>query len=72
MQYQSEKTNSANYTISITTEFNSSEIYGTEWVEVHSIDKEEEISLEIPIDSNVFVLLRSKDINSNPEEFLET
>ena len=47
LQYQSEKTNSANYTISITTEFNSSEIYGTEWVEVYSVEQEEEISLEI-------------------------
>ena len=71
LQYQSEKTNSANYTISITTEFNSSEIYGTEWVEVHSIDQEEEISLKIPIDSSVFVLLRSKDINSDSEDFWE-
>ena len=52
-------------------EFNSSEIYGTEWVEVHSIDQEEEISLEIPIDSSVFVLLRSKDISSNSEDFWE-
>ena len=69
LQYKTEKTNSANYTISITTEFNSSEIYGTEWVEVHSIDQEEEISLEIPIDSSVFVLLRSKDINSDSEDF---
>tara|TARA_B100000941_G_scaffold114583_1_gene80478 strand:+ start:1482 stop:4151 length:2670 start_codon:yes stop_codon:yes gene_type:complete len=71
LRYQSEKTNSADYTISITTEFNSSEIYGTEWVEVHTIDLEEEISLEIPIDSKVFVLLRGKDINSNSENFWE-
>ena len=71
LQFESEKTNSADYTISITTEFNSSEIYGTEWVEVHSVEQEEEISLEIPIDSNVFVLLRSKDINPDSEDFWE-
>ena len=71
LQFESEKANSADYTISITTEFNSSEIYGTEWVEVYSVEQEEEISLEIPIDSNVFVLLRSKDINPDPEDFWE-
>ena len=69
LQYQSEKKNSSNYTISITTEFNSSEIYGTEWVEVHAIDQEEEISLEIPIDSNIFILLRSKDSISDSDNF---
>ena len=69
LQYQSEKTDSSNYTISITTEFNSSEIYGTEWVEVHAIDQEEEISLEIPINSNVFILLRSKDSISDSNNF---
>ena len=69
LQYQSEKTNSADYTISIATEFNSSEIYGTEWLEVHTVNLEEEVSLEIPIDSNVFILLRSKDSNPNSENY---
>ena len=56
-----EKSDSANYTISTTSDFNSSEIYGTEWQLLHSINNEATISLELPIETELFILLRGQD-----------
>ena len=61
LEYQNVKTNTANYTISATSEFNASEIYGTEWQLLHVVNDETRISLEIPEGPEVFILLRGQD-----------
>ena len=61
LEYLNEKSDTANYTISATTEFNSSEIYGTEWLLLHSVNDETAINLEMPRGNEVFILLRAQD-----------
>ena len=71
LEYQNVKTNTANYTISVTSEFNASELYGTEWQLLHNVNDETKISLEIPEESEVFILLRGQDNEPDNENFWE-
>ena len=61
LEYESVKSSNATYTISSTTQFNSSEIYGTEWQLLHNVNGETSVKVEIPKDSEVFILLRGQD-----------
>ena len=71
LEYLSEKTSSAEYSISTTSEFNSSEIYGTEWKLIHTIGDENNISLEIPKGTEIFILLKAKDDLAESSNFWE-
>lgn len=71
LEYLSEKTSSADYSISTTAEFNSSEIYGTEWKLIHNIGDENNISLEIPKGTEIFILLKAKDDLAESSNFWE-
>jgi len=63
LEYLSQKTITSDYSIYFTSEFNASEIYGTEWLLLHNVNNEVGISLEIPIESEIFILLRGQDTN---------
>ena len=63
LEYLSEKTITSDYSIYFTSEFNASEIYSTEWLLLHNVNNEVGISLEIPIESEIFILLRGQDTN---------
>ena len=69
LEYINEKTSSANYTISATSDFNASEIYGTEWKLLHNVNDETNMGLEIPQGPEVFVLLRSQDDTPDIENY---
>ena len=69
MEYQHEKSLNSNYSILMTTNFNSSEIYGTEWEHLHHVEEETDISLEIPNNSVVFILLQGQDTSAISENF---
>jgi len=63
LEYLSQKTITSDYSIYFTSEFNASEIYSTEWLLLHNVNNEVGISLEIPIESEIFILLRGQDTN---------
>ena len=63
LEYLSEKTITSDYSIYFTSEFNASEIYSTEWLLLHNVNNEVGISLEIPIEAEIFILLRGQDTN---------
>jgi len=69
LDYTNEKTITADYSIYLTSEFNASEIYGTEWLLLHNVNNETEISLEIPKESEIFILLRSQDTAPDIEDY---
>ena len=69
LKYESVKSSNAIYTISCTTQFNSSEIYGTEWQLLHNVNGETGVKVEIPKDSEVFILLRGQDDEPLAEDF---
>ena len=69
MEYQHEKGLNSNYSILVTTNFNSSEIYGTEWEYLHHVAEETELSIEIPNNSVVFILLQGQDTSAISENF---
>ena len=69
LNYTYEKSNTANYTISTTNDFNSSEIYGTEWHLLHSINNETKVNLELPKEIEVYILLRGQDTLFNTENY---
>ena len=60
-EYESVKSLNSNYTIYSTNQFNSSEIYGTEWQLLHDVEGETSVKVEIPRESQVFILLRGQD-----------
>ena len=60
-EYESVKSLNSNYTIYSTNQFNSSEIYGTEWQLLHDVEGETSVKVEIPKESQVFILLRGQD-----------
>ena len=60
-EYESVKSLNSNYTIYSTNQFNSSEIYGTEWQLLHDVGGETSVKVEIPNESQVFILLRGQD-----------
>ena len=61
LEYESVKSLNSNYTIYSTNQFNSSEIYGTEWQLLHDVQGETSVKVEIPNESQVFILLRGQD-----------
>ena len=69
LEYESVKSSNAIYTISSTTQFNSSEIYGTEWQLLHNVNGETSVKVEIPKDSEVFILLRGQDDEPLTEDY---
>ena len=69
MEYLHEKGLNSNYSILMTTNFNSSEIYGTEWEYLHNVAEETELSIEIPNNSVVFILLQGHDTSAVSENF---
>ena len=69
LNYESSKGESANYTISVATEFNSSEMYSVDWIEIHNVGMETEVKLEIPSNTDVFILLRGKDENPGLDNY---
>ncbi len=69
LEYLSQKTITSDYSIYFTSEFNASEIYSTEWLLLHNVNNEVGISLEIPIESEIFILLRGQDANPDTENY---
>ena len=69
LEYLSQKTITSDYSIYFTSEFNASEIYSTEWLLLHNVNNEVGISLEIPIESEIFILLRGQDTNPDTENY---
>ena len=57
-----EKTETADYTISYSTNFNSSQLYSSEWTEIHSITNGEEvISLYLEDDKEIYLRFAATD-----------
>ena len=69
LEYQHLKSNTANFTISVTKEFNSSELYSTDWNLVHSVNDENNINFEIPKGNEIFILIRSEDSAPNASNY---
>ena len=65
LQFDNRKSADSQYSISLTTDFNSSEIYSTEWTIIHEIEQGNNVTLSLPTDSTVFILLNGQD--SSPE-----
>ena len=57
-----EKSETANYTIAYTTNFNSSQLYSSEWTELHSIlNGEEIVSLNLEDDTEIYLRFKATD-----------
>ncbi|MEC8073934.1 MAG: winged helix-turn-helix transcriptional regulator [Candidatus Thermoplasmatota archaeon] len=65
LQFDNRKSADSQYSISLTTDFNSSEIYSTEWTIIHEIEQGNNVTLSLPVESTVFILLNGQD--SSPE-----
>ena len=67
LEYLHLKSSTANFTISVTKEFNSSELYSTDWNLVHAVNDENNINFEIPKGKEIFILIRGEDsaLNTN-------
>ena len=65
LQFDNRKSADSQYSISLTTDFNSSEIYSTEWTIIHEIEQGNNVTLSLPTESTVFILLNGQD--SSPE-----
>ena len=63
--FENRKSADSLYTISLTTEFNSSEIYATEWTMLQEIGQTNNFTVDLPQNSVVFILLNGQD--SSPE-----
>ena len=63
--FENRKSADSLYTISLTTEFNSSEIYATEWTMLQEIGQTNNFTVSLPQNSVVFILLNGQD--SSPE-----
>ena len=59
------KSANSQYSISLSTDFNSSEIYATEWTIIHEVEQDSNVTLSLPQDSTVFILLNGQD--SSPD-----
>ena len=57
-----EKSETANYTIAYTTNFNSSQLYSSEWTELHStLNAEEIVSLNLEDDTEIYLRFKATD-----------
>ena len=65
LHFDSRKSANSQYSISLTTDFNSSEIYATEWTIIHEVEQDNNVTLSLPQDSTVFILLNGQD--SSPD-----
>ena len=62
-----EKSETADYTIAYTTNFNSSQLYSSEWTELHSTINGEEI-ISLNLEDNAEIYLRFKAVDSSVDE----
>ena len=62
-----EKSETADYTIAYTTNFNSSQLYSSEWTEIHSIVNAEEI-INLNLEDNAEIYLRFAAVDSSADE----
>lgn len=65
LDFENRKSADSLYTISLTTEFNSSEIYATEWTMLQEIGQTNNFTVDLPQNSVIFILLNGQD--SSPE-----
>ncbi len=65
LHFDNRKSANSQYSISLTTDFNSSEIYATEWTIIHEVEQDNNVTLSLPQDSTVFILLNGQD--SSPD-----
>ena len=65
LHFDNRKSANSQYSISLTTDFNSSEIYATEWTIIHEVEQYNNVTLSLPQDSTVFILLNGQD--SSPD-----
>ena len=65
LHFDNRKSANSQYSISLTTDFNSSEIYATEWTIIHEVEQDSNVTLSLPQDSTVFILLNGQD--SSPD-----
>ena len=69
LDFESRKSADSKYSISVTTNFNSSEIYTTEWTMLNEVDQTNNITVDLPCDSIVFILLSGQDSSPDVTNF---
>ncbi len=69
LDFEKRKSADSQYAISLTTNFNSSEIYATEWTLLHVIGHENNVTLNLPQDSTAFILLNGQDSTPDVTNF---
>ena len=69
IKYEHLRSNTAEFTISITNNFNRSAIYATQWDIIHYVSDETKINFETPKTSELFILIRSQDNLLNEDNY---
>ena len=67
--FDNRKSADSEYSISLTTDFNSSEIYATEWTAIHEVGQGNNATLSLPLDSTVYILLKGQDSSPDSTNF---
>ena len=67
--FDNRKSADSQYSISLTTDFNSSEIYATEWTAIHEVEQGNNATLSLPLDSTVYILLKGQDSSPDSTNF---